>query len=642
MSRFQSDDQSVELLPELSFETNDDNVDVIIKPSAVQNLAKLPNDQNTDGQNTNDNNKKKRNKFAWVKEKVVKDLDEAVDYVTDQGFKLYDDSDLKCGQKFYFRCGKIPKCRKVWCNKRYILFLPAHTDDIEILCSGLEHNHNDLLKGKKRPVSSEMTEFIYEFYKEGGGSTSPASVLAHIRLTRQKFQLFVDEPDPGRRQLEYIYKKYVAKHVKPMINVGDLMEWCGKHSDLPSDPNEAFVLAHESCTIHEDMSFRFIVTTSNLLEKLAERKTICIDATYKLNWMGFPLIIMGTVDRAKKFHPMIYACSSHERTEDYAFVFQSVKHGIREHVKKRFNPMTMVADGADAIRNAFYSVFPNAKLDIMCFPHMLRNVRKRPFASKNNKSLIVDDIRKMQLAPNRKVFDYMTGLFRRKWRLPEEKFVEYFEKQWLGAHSNWFEGAADYTPSTNNSLESHNAVIKRKITFRKRLPLNKFMISMKEMTEDVSQQLFDERRIIAEEPTISKETMTNAAMMHVKDFKSFKAKSGNNDTQTYVVPSSTCETDNANEKYYKCLVKRQWGSFDEFINFGFQQFWVVHLSMTHWKTSSSCSCPFFFKQHMCKHIIALAVKEDIFEFPEIANPVLLAPRRNAGRIPHATSALQHQ
>lgn len=233
---------------------------------------------------------------------------------------------------------------------------------------------------------------------------------------------------------------------------------------------------------------------------------------------------------------------------------------------------------------------------------MLRNVRKRPFASKNNKSLIVDDIRKMQLAPNRKVFDYMTGLFRRKWRLPEEKFVEYFEKQWLGAHSNWFEGAADYTPSTNNSLESHNAVIKRKITFRKRLPLNKFMISMKEMTEDVSQQLFDERRIIAEEPTISKETMTNAAMMHVKDFKSFKAKSGNNDIQTYVVPSSTCETDNANEKYYKCLVKRQWGSFDEFINFGFQQFWVVHLSMTHWKTSSSCSCPFFFKQHMCKQL----------------------------------------
>lgn len=30
---------------------------------------------------------------------------------------------------------------------------------------------------------------------------------------------------------------------------------------------------------------------------------------------------MGTVDRAKKFHPMIYACSSHERAEYYTFEY---------------------------------------------------------------------------------------------------------------------------------------------------------------------------------------------------------------------------------------------------------------------------------------------------------------------------------
>lgn len=420
------------------------------------------------------------------------------------------------------------------------------------------------------------------------------------------------------------------------------MQWCEKHSQFPTDPNEAFILGYESCSMKEKMSFRFTMTTPNLLKKLAKRETICIDATYKLDWLGFPLIMMGTVDREKKFHPLIYACSSHERTEDYAFVFDTVKDGIRKHLKKKFNPKTLIADGADAIRSGFYTVFPNAKLDIMCFAHVLRNIRKRPFASKNNKSLIIDDIRKMQLASNRKVFEYMAELFCNKWSPIESNFVQYFKQQWLGNHSNWFEGAADYTPSTNNSLESHNAVIKRKVTFRKRLPLNQFLLTMKEMTEDISMQLSNEERKIAEEPKIDKETWTKAAKMHIEDFKSFKAKDNRDDLKTYIVPSSKCKTEDANEKYYKCLVKRQWGSFDEFINFGFQQFWIVQISKSDWKVASHCTCPSFFTHYRCKHVIAIAVKESVAEFPNSANPILLGPKRKAGRIAKSKLALQHQ
>lgn len=55
-------------------------------------------------------------------------------------------------------------------------------------------------------------------------------------------------------------------------------------------------------------------------------------------------------------------------------------------------------------------MFPNAKMDIMCFAHVLRNVQKRPKEAKNNKSLIIDDIRKLQIAPNRKIFDMMSAL----------------------------------------------------------------------------------------------------------------------------------------------------------------------------------------------------------------------------------------
>lgn len=241
------------MLPELSFESttnNDDDVDVIVM-APNKGVENINIDKISD-------EKKKRNKFSWVKVKVTKDLDEAIDSINDEGFKLYDDNDLKCGQKFYFRCGKIPKSRKTWCDRRYNIFLPANNDEVEVLCNGLEHNHNELLKGKNRPVSDEMTTFIHDYYKNG--STNSSAVLAYIRLAREKFNLFTDELDPSQRQLEYVHKKYITKQVKPMIKVGDLMHWCEENSEFPADPNEAFVLAHESCSMQERMSFRFTMT----------------------------------------------------------------------------------------------------------------------------------------------------------------------------------------------------------------------------------------------------------------------------------------------------------------------------------------------------------------------------------------------
>lgn len=93
----------------------------------------------------------------------------------------------------------------------------------------------------------------------------------------------------------------------------------------------------------------------------------------------------------------------------------------------------------------------------MCYAHVIRNCRKRPFSSNNNKKLN-------------------------------------FKKEWLGAHCNWFEGAAIYTASTNNGQEGHNAVIKRKITLRRRLPMNEFLRCMAQMARDVSTQ-FSKNRI---------------------------------------------------------------------------------------------------------------------------------------------------
>lgn len=241
----------------------------------------------------------------------------------------------------------------------------------------------------------------------------------------------------------------------------------------------------------------------------------------------------------------------------------------------------------------------------------------------------------MLSAPNR-----VSSLFCKKWESMERNFIEYFQKQWLRVHCNWFEGAADYTPSTNNALESHNAIIKWKITLRQRLPLNQFLIAMAELTTEISTQFFKNQRAFASEPTIPNAMMTEAALMQQENFKCFKAKCSTNDTLVFLTPSRLCEESIANESYYRSLVKRQCTSFDEFIKHGYQKFYIVHLWKASWNTKSTCQCVSFFKQNICKHIIAISLREGIIKCPDSAIPTLLATnKKRPGRPKGAAKAL---
>lgn len=608
----------------------DKNIDIEIASLFEPNEAEIVN---------TDNVPKKRNKFVWRIEEKYEDLDKALDFLEEQGYVCYDYSDLKMGQKFYFRCKKIPKERKTWCCKRYTLFLPANKVEIQLLTNESEHDHDKLLEGTIPPPSDEMKVFITGLFK--CGTTKIADVLRHIEYARDTNKLFENEPNPKNKQIEYMLRKFRDAETPRMVKIGDLMSWCDANKEIPADENKAFVIGSESSTIESNLRFGFVLSTLFLLSLLKDKKKICIDATYKLNWLGFPLMVLGTVDRAKRFHPLIYACCSHEATIDFEFIFKSIKTAIKTHFDYEFEPEIMIADGSDAIRNAFFNSFESAKLDIMCYVHVLRNCSKQPFTSKSTKAQIFVDIGKMHLAPNKATFVMMANLFCEKWVEIESNFVEYFRKQWLNAHCNWFEGISQYTPSTNNGLESHNAQIKRKVTLRRRLPMNEFLKSMLEMTNDASKKLQTGVCKIAIEPDISKKTYGEAALMIQRKFKAFKAKSSSTNTAIFSVPSSDCADENANEAFYKTLVRMTWKSFDDFIVHGFQKFYITIFSFENWKIKSQCTCPQFFKHYMCKHVVALGYRLNEIEIPQEANPVLLAPtRRKPGRPKTSTKALQ--
>lgn len=111
------------------------------------------------------------------------------------------------------------------------------------------------------------------------------------------------------------------------------------------------------------------------------------------------------------------------------------------------------------------------------------------------------------------------------------------------------------------------------------------------MTSTISTEFTKRERSLATEPTIKKETHEKATQMVMQNFKAFKAKqSQSSNVEIYSVPSIACAVENANETYYKTLVRTTWKSFDEFIVHGYQQFYIVKFSPDNWKTHSSCTC----------------------------------------------------
>lgn len=207
-----------------------------------------------------------------------------------------------------------------------------------------------------------------------------------------------------------------------------------------------------------------------------------------------------------------------------------------------------------------------------------------------------------------------------------------------GVHKNWFEGISDIAPSTNNGVESHNALIKRKVTFLRRLPLIEFLNTMLSMTSEISKQFTNGQRAIALEPSIPRKMTMRAAQLENDGFKAHKAstKSG---TEVEVLPAKKCPDENSNYKYYQSLLKRKWTSLDEYLEHGYQMFWIVKFSKDNWKVNSQFTCPVYFKQRMCKYILAIAMRDKVMECPQNANPVRLAPRRKTGRPKNASGAL---
>jgi hypothetical protein len=213
----------------------------------------------------------------------------------------------------------------------------------------------------------------------------------------------IDEPKISQLNtyLATIRKKL---HGKSEVSYYDLDVWCSKRSEIPQDIHQVFVIGYVINVDEDDPKksiFRVSISTRFLLELAFRTTHLAADATYKLNFQGFPAFLIGVNDMQRVFHSTSLSICSGEAADDFAFVFRSVNVMIDKLMIDKlffmsvptYSPQILIADGAEGITNGFIAIFV-LYIRIMCWAHVIRAVDKRlnVTAPKDYKNEIMVDI----------------------------------------------------------------------------------------------------------------------------------------------------------------------------------------------------------------------------------------------------------
>jgi hypothetical protein len=312
---------------------------------------------------------------------------------------------------------------------------------------------------------------------------------------------------PKMSQLRnYLYDQRRSKYGKPTISLGELEAWLSSHSTVPEDDDEVYVLRYE-IEKNDSPKFRFALSTKFLLQLACGVKIIHADATYKLVWQGFPVFVIGSTDKDKKFHPFCLGVATSEEKDDFKMLFDALKTNISSVFSCSLQPDVLVCDASKAIQNAFVEIFGAEVTVRMCWAHAKRKIQARveQVTRKEVQKQLLDDVDSLQAATDPEIFSLAAKAFLLKWH-SETDFIKYFEEQWLIQNRNWYLGVNLGSPATNNALESFNRVIKDEHTLRERFPISRFLVVATEMVNHWSTQYSStsaENRVFATTPTLA-------------------------------------------------------------------------------------------------------------------------------------------
>lgn len=493
------------------------------------------------------------------------------------------------GRKQVYRCNKV-KNRGPQCIAQILLLYDAYSDDVILFRKEFEHDHH--LIGSRSgyhgidPETKRQINTLFDL---------------HITKPRVVFNHLMEKPGlkmPTIMQLNNYLNDLRRRKYGCSANLGKAKKWIANHTDVPENEHEAFVISY--CVQESSTKICYVLSTKKLLELASRCSVIHADATSRLNWQGFELFTVGTIDMDGKFYPLCLAVSSTDTSEVFKTLLNGLKDAIGSMYTCFFEPSVLVCDD-EAISDAFISTFGLTPQVRACWTHTKNEIKTAiEQMDEKKQNCILDDVECLHLATSREDFNKAAELFLLKWE-EEQDFTNYFREEWLVRHRNWHLGAGN-SPTTNDAVQATNKHITDSKLIYERLPIKRFLITASEIVTDWSQN-----KTLNSFSTKYTVKLTDWAEAHewLKMDRKTTVLHSEDDKTSYLVQSSKSPPI-SRTTYLQS--NTSWKIFDEYKDIYFSHWKVTMLKDPQVWMDSKCTCPQYATKLMCKHVLGLAVQ----------------------------------
>jgi hypothetical protein len=211
----------------------------------------------------------------------------------------------------------------------------------------------------------------------------------------------------------------------------------------------------------------------NLRTALLQRPQILhFDGTYGLNFLRFPLVLVGVSDAMGRFHLVAIYVTESEDNEAYKTMLEHLKaESIAKLQRDYLQPSYVMTDGARGFPSLVSSVFP-AAVHLMCYFHLTQACKKK--CPQQSWSMVLMDLQKMHYTSSLTEYINRRNEAFTRWTIQCPEFQSYFVDSWdLGTqYGKWqvFQTPCGFA-LTNNPSEIANLDLKRTYMVRRRCGL---------------------------------------------------------------------------------------------------------------------------------------------------------------------------
>ncbi|KAE9014338.1 hypothetical protein PF011_g8108 [Phytophthora fragariae] len=201
-----------------------------------------------------------------------------------------------------------------------------------------------------------------------------------------------------------------------------------------------------------------------------------MDATFKLNSVGYPVLVCGITDTSRSFHLLVLFTTSQLQHEHFTAALVALRR-MYARVNGADFQVEFVLGDADKEYEAFRDVFVDCSFKyLMCFYHVVAKLRERTHGlSSELSALVYKGVYDLLFTHSEAEFVQLkaTMLNDRAGQADLTAFTAYVKAQWLtGNFENWqfFLSPPGYA-TTNNPVEQFNRALKRVYTHHRQLKM---------------------------------------------------------------------------------------------------------------------------------------------------------------------------